>query len=154
MRRRLRTAGAVLLVLAACAPRAPRPIAYGQEACGYCRMTISDQRFGAELLTAKGKRYAFDSIECLASFALAQKEVPRGVWVSDYNRPGTLVAADSAEFRRLSRATGSPMGKGLVATRRGDTASSDTAAAGAMGWTDVLALVRADGMVGEANHAH
>jgi copper chaperone NosL len=144
-----------LVPLAACAPAGPRPVAYGQEPCANCRMTISDRRFGAELVTAKGKLHAFDSIECVAAFALAQTAAPRGVWVTDYDRPGTLLAADSAEFRRLAGAAGSPMGKGLVATRRGQTPRAAGAAdAPPMGWDDVLATMRAEGMVGEASHGH
>ena len=146
---------AALLALAGCAPAGPRPIAYGEETCAECRMGISDARFGAELVTAKGKLFVFDSIECLASFALSQEEVPRGIWVSDYDRPGTLLRVDSASFRRLSGAAGSPMGKGLVATRRGGTLPAGGAdAAPAMSWRDVLALVRAEALVGEASHGH
>ena len=140
------------LTLGACAPQAPRAIAYGAEPCAYCHMTVTDERFGAELVTAKGKLHAFDSVECVAAFALAQDaagRAPRGVWVTDYNRPGTLVAADSAEFRRLVGAAGSPMGKGLVATRRGEAPRTAGAAAPAMAWREVLELMKAEGM----NHA-
>ena len=143
---------AALVALAACAPGGPRPIEYGAEPCSYCRMTISDRRFGAELVTAKGKLHAFDSVECVAAFALAQDAPPRGVWVTDYNRPGALLAADSAEFRRLAGAAGSPMGKGLVATRRGEAPRGSDAPP--MAWDDVLATMRAEGMVGEASHGH
>ena len=75
----------------ACA-RDPRPIAYDADGCAYCRMQISDPRFGAELVTTKGKVYAFDSIECLVAFyrqANAAHDV-RSVWVSDYRNPGML----------------------------------------------------------------
>ena len=150
-RTRRAAAGALMLAAAGCASAEARPIDYGAESCGYCRMTISDARFGAEAVTAKGKTHTFDSIECLASFVLAQDAAPAGVWVSDYNRPGTFVAADSAEFRRLTGAAGSPMGKGLVATRRGEAprgATTDGAAPAA--WRDVLALVKAEGMESHA----
>ena len=33
----------------------PLPIRYGQDNCDFCKMTISDHRFGAEIVTKKGK---------------------------------------------------------------------------------------------------
>ena len=146
----------VVLLAASCAPRREaRPIAYGDEPCAYCRMTISDPRFGAELVTARGKVHAFDSAECAASFALTTDTAGVRVWVGDYNRPGTLLAADSAEFRRLAGAAGSPMGKGLVATRRGEPPrGAATTGEAPMAWRDVLALVKREGMTAEAGHAH
>jgi copper chaperone NosL len=136
-----------VLALAGCAPKVPRAIAYGREACAECRMVADDPRFGAELVTAKGRLYVFDSIECLAAFTLAKGGDARGLWVTDYAHPGTLLPVDSARFRRLAGAAGSPMGKGLAATSLDDRAAE-------MAWPDVLALVRAEGLAGEAQHAH
>ncbi len=45
-----------------------RPLVPGTDACGYCRMTIDDVRFGALVKTAKGRLETFDSIECAASY--------------------------------------------------------------------------------------
>ncbi len=144
------------LLAAACAPRREaRAIAYGEEPCAYCRMTISDARFGAELVTARGRVHAFDSVECLASYALANDTTGVRVWVGDYNRPGTLLPVADAEFRRLAGAAGSPMGKGLVATRRGEAPrGAATTGEAPMAWGEVLALVRREGMAAEVAHAH
>jgi copper chaperone NosL len=137
-------AALVLAALAgACAPRGPRAIAYDAEACHYCRMTISDARFGAEALTSTGKTQTFDSIECLASFVASQaSDAVRGVWVSDWNHPGTFLAADSAEFRRASGPAGSPMGEGWVATARGHAPNGIAGTGSALRWADVLASAR------------
>ena len=154
-------AASAALALAACAPDGPRPIAYGEDQCGYCRMTISDRRFGAELQTATGKQHTFDSIECLAAYAnAADAGAVRAAWVTDVARPGTLLGVDSARFWRVA-GPGSPMGKGLVATM-------GAAPAGATGptpmrWAEVRALVAREGMArgagaaagaGESAHAH
>ena len=111
--------GATVLVTAmltvACASD-PRPIAYDADGCAYCLMQISDPRFGAELITSKGKVYTFDSIECLLQFhrqASIAGDV-RSVWVSDYRHPGTLISALSATYIQLG-AGRSPMGRGLLA---------------------------------------
>ena len=133
----------VLVLASACAPRGPQPIAYDAESCHYCRMTISDPRFGAEVLTSTGRPHVFDSIECLATFVASQAPAAlRGVWVSDWNHPGTFVAVDSAEFRRLPGPAGSPMGEGWVATARGHAPGGMPNAGAALRWADVLASAR------------
>jgi len=45
-----------------------QPIQFGKDNCDFCRMTISDERFGAEIVTSKGKAYKFDDLYCLAGF--------------------------------------------------------------------------------------
>ncbi|MHB1224882.1 MAG: hypothetical protein ACYC2G_12710 [Gemmatimonadaceae bacterium] len=144
---------AVLAVVAAvggCAPAGPREIAYGEEPCGFCRMTITDPRFGAQVRTAQGRVQAFDAIECAASFARTVPEGElRGVWVSDHDAPGSFVAVERASFWRTTGAS-TPMGSGLVATA-GDRPPAGLAVdGGALGWADVQALVEHDGPRGAA----
>ena len=45
-----------------------QPIQFGKDNCDFCRMTISDARFGAEVVTSKGKAYKFDDLYCMVSF--------------------------------------------------------------------------------------
>lgn len=56
----------IAIVLTGCG-KEPRPIQYGIDACSYCRMTIIDKQYGAEIVTEKGKVHVFDSIECMAA---------------------------------------------------------------------------------------
>ena len=108
-------------------------------------MTISDERFGGQLITRKGKLYVFDSVECLASFYVQQSATAEmsKVWVADYANPGEWIPAASARFAR-SEEHPSPMGLNLVSFNP----SADTSAlppelrAGAMSWPQVLALVQ------------
>jgi copper chaperone NosL len=108
-------AAAVALAATACAAPGPRTIAYDRDTCDYCHMTISDRRFGAQLVTHKGKTHAFDSIECLVAFMLQQApDTTRTmIWVADYAHPGQWARADQASFAR-STARRSPMGLGIV----------------------------------------
>lgn len=46
----------------------PRPIQWGKDNCDHCRMTLMDTKFGAELITKKGKTYVFDDLSCLHRF--------------------------------------------------------------------------------------
>ena len=46
------------------------PINYGTDQCDHCRMTIMDKKFGAEILTKKGKAVKFDALECMINYLL------------------------------------------------------------------------------------
>ncbi len=79
-------------------------------------MVISDPRFGAEIVTAKGKTHTFDSIECMAAYV---QENDAGtsdgsLWVTPFDRPDALVAANGVHFLR-SEQIRSPMGLNLTA---------------------------------------
>jgi copper chaperone NosL len=43
----------------------PESIKVGSDNCHYCKMTISDDKFGAEVITKKGKIFKYDEIHCL-----------------------------------------------------------------------------------------
>ncbi|MBL7807337.1 MAG: nitrous oxide reductase accessory protein NosL [Saprospiraceae bacterium] len=53
--------------LTSCAAK-PEPIRYGEDNCYFCKMTLTDKRYGAELVTQKGKVYKFDDLNCLCNF--------------------------------------------------------------------------------------
>ena len=152
---RLRTTAAgvrallLLLLAAACGGHGPRPIDYGRDECGYCRMTITDRRYGAEVVTTTGKVHEFDSIECLAAYYLQARaaRTVRSAWVTDYEHPGTLVPAADARYLRAS-GPGSPMGKGLTAFASDADAAALARRYGGepMRWEEVLALVGREGM--------
>lgn len=62
------TAFVLMPVLFTSCSSGPQPIKVGKEACDYCKMTISDARFGGEIITTKGKVHKFDDMHCLTSF--------------------------------------------------------------------------------------
>jgi copper chaperone NosL len=141
-----RASVAMAVAVVACAPPGPQAIADRGRSCDYCRMTISDERFGGQLITRKGKAYAFDAIECLASYYLQNGAAGDGssLWVTDFANPGRWIEARNAMFVR-NDAHQSPMGLNLVALR----ADADKAVAGqgqgtTLGWQEVLALVQSE----------
>ena len=107
---------APLLLMASCAAE-PQPIYYGEENCHSCQMTIVDQRYGAEVLTKKGKVYKFDAIECMLHFA-EEGSVPesdvKSYLVTGFDQPGTLIDASGSVLVQ-SPALPSPMGMNLTA---------------------------------------
>jgi copper chaperone NosL len=89
------------------------PIHYGQDQCAFCKMTIEDPKFGAEIMTSKGRTYKFDAIECLVS-GLPDYSNVNVILVTPFDKVGTLVPIDSVVFLK-SESIKSPMGGGLAA---------------------------------------
>ncbi len=123
------------LLAAGCLAPVPRRIAYGQESCAYCRMTVGDPRFGSELVTRKGRVYTFDAVECMASYYLSNRAVAGSLWVPDPSRSGALQPAESARYETGSggEGAGGSMGTGVRPVL-----------GGGLGWSDVLALVEGE----------
>ncbi len=141
--------GSVALTgLTGCAP-GPTPIRYGEDQCDFCRMTILDERYGAELVNSNGKIYRFDSIECLASHVETgdiDEEHVHSLWVADFGMPGTLVELQEATILH-SQNIASPMGMNLAAF--GPLMDHDKAVNAfggtTLGWEEVLSLVSSRG---------
>ena len=141
-----RASMAMAVAVAACAPPGPQAIADKGKSCDYCRMTISDERFGGQLITRKGKVYAFDAIECLASYYLQNGAAGDGssIWVADFANPGHWVEAKNALFVR-NEAHQSPMGLNLVAlSDDGEKAAAGQVQGTTLRWQEVLALVQSE----------
>lgn len=125
-------AAAVLSVLVAsgCGRAGPRPIVLGEDACTYCRMTISDSRFGGEVVTKTGRVLTFDSVECLASWVrAADASTIAGVYTIDLQHPGTFVPAETAGFLRDALIK-SPMGRAVIAFASAEAAEQQRAMLG------------------------
>ncbi|HMN06055.1 MAG TPA: nitrous oxide reductase accessory protein NosL [Flavobacteriales bacterium] len=100
MKNFLITAGLALLVTS-CSVGQPE-IKYGSSECAHCRMNVVDAKFGAAILTTKGRTYVFDAPECMVPFVghngqLVEEEV-KGWYVSDFASPGTLIDATKAYY--------------------------------------------------------
>lgn len=102
-------------MFAACSARQPEPIVLNEDQCDYCRMTISDARFGGEAMLPTGRVRKFDSVECLVAWTRATPTEGRGaLYVIDVEHPGTFVPAATAGFLKGAGVT-SPMGQAVVA---------------------------------------
>ncbi|MCB0595944.1 MAG: nitrous oxide reductase accessory protein NosL [Lewinellaceae bacterium] len=115
-RSKLLPALAMALSAVSCTP-SPKPIAYGSDACHYCKMTIVDQQHAAEAVTAKGKAFKFDAIECMVNYLEGQEGQSQEyafLLAADYEKPGELIPAESSYYL-ISPAIPSPMGAYLSA---------------------------------------
>jgi len=92
------------------------PIEYGQDICAFCKMIIADPRYGAELITKKGKVYKFDSVECMVAFMMYEldPEDVAAAYVTDFAHPGKLIPAEEAYYLQ-STGLRSPMSLGITA---------------------------------------
>lgn len=107
---------ALLVFLASCSAD-PRPIAYGQDGCHHCKMTLMDPRFGAELVTEKGKVFVFDDVNCMLQYMDSEdgkSQMYKHVLVIDYQNPGVLLDANYA-FYLKSEEFKTPMASQIVA---------------------------------------
>ncbi len=92
-----------------------RAINYGKDNCEQCRMTVMNPKFGAGILTSKGMVYTFDSGECLVRYIKSKGLNNKDrYYVSDYNKPGSLLDATNSSFLHGDNIQ-SPMGGNLAA---------------------------------------
>jgi copper chaperone NosL len=104
------------LMLTACKPE-PRPIAFGQDACHFCKMTVVDRQHGSEAVTDKGRIYTFDAIECMVHYVGKLEDGEKNfahLLDNDYEKPAALIPAQESYYL-ISRNIPSPMGEFLTA---------------------------------------
>ena len=92
--------GIVTLSLSSCNTD-PEPLRIGSDNCDFCKMTISDNRFGAEIVTKKSKIYKFDDQHCIVAFLRSKKltrEEIAGTYFTDFCSPHQLIKAEQAYF--------------------------------------------------------
>ena len=137
-----------LLAMSACQP-SPKPIGYGSDMCHFCKMTIVDAQHGAEAVTAKGKVFMFDAIECLANYVEQEQGTAFAyLLVNDYHAPKELINATESHYL-ISQNLPSPMGAFLTAFRDKAAAYEMQKAKGGevFEWDGLLAYLKEKGIV-------
>jgi copper chaperone NosL len=106
----------VVLIIAGCNHK-PELIAIGKDNCAECKMTIMDAKFGAEVVTKKGKIYKFDDVHCIAKFMeqrrVEMSDIDQTLFIN-YNKTDEFIRAKDAEFV-VSSDLKSPMGGNAIA---------------------------------------
>ena len=95
----------------------PSPLQYGKDSCYHCKMTLMDNRFGAEVVSKTGKVFKFDDANCLASFIHSGELKPADIslcLITDFTSPGELIDAKTAYYVR-SEQIKSPMASNIAA---------------------------------------
>ena len=107
--------GIVILLISVSCKVEPEAIEFGKDQCSFCVMNIVDKTHAAQYVTAKGKQFKFDAIECMVNDLSDKTELELAyLLVSDYGNPGQMVDAKTATFL-ISPEIKSPMGANLSA---------------------------------------
>jgi copper chaperone NosL len=127
---------AIVLILTlsglACQPGGPEAIQFGQDQCAYCRMTIANPNYGAELITDKGRLLKYDAAECLVHHLADDAPPHRALFAIAYDTPRQLHPVESLRFL-IAPEFKSPMGANLAAFTKDNPALAGYGEAG-MDW--------------------
>lgn len=114
----------ISMIFSSCHHPEPVPIQLNKDVCAYCQMTISDGRFGAELVTVKGRTYPFDDVQCLIEYKKEHKDQEVfASYVNDYSQKNILIKASDAVFITHPEIK-SPMGGNFAAFSNAQSAES------------------------------
>jgi copper chaperone NosL len=95
----------------------PEPLQFGKDGCHSCKMTLMDSKFGAEIVTSKGKIYKFDDVNCMLNFynsgQVATEEM-KDILIVDFSKPEKLIDARNAWYVK-SESIKSPMASSIAA---------------------------------------
>ncbi len=89
----------LVLIFSACGNTQPEPLVINKDQCAFCKMTVSDIRFGAETISDKGRIYKFDDINCMVSFKKTNENIiMEQYFVADYSANNQLIDATKALY--------------------------------------------------------
>jgi len=125
LKRRFTPAVAVLvtaLLLQSC-NTGPEAIVTGRDNCYFCKMTITDIKYGAEIVTKKGKAYKFDDVHCTLAFLhskmMEEKDI-KDIYLVDFAGDHSLVKTGES-FLLQGEAIHGPMNGNVIAFKNEDS---------------------------------
>ena len=107
----------ILLLSASCKTKEADPIKLNSDGCDFCKMKIADGKFGAELITTKGRIYKFDDMHCMINYHkenLATKI--QSFYIHDFNQNNVLISAETAFYVKGGEIN-SPMRGNIIAVK-------------------------------------
>ncbi len=109
----------LLVLITACTKQneeqLPVDFVWDRAICDQCRMAISDNRYGAQVINSDGKAYLFDDIGCAVSWLQKQEGMDKArIWVND-KETRQWIEASKANWIFGDEHT--PMGYGFAATK-------------------------------------
>jgi copper chaperone NosL len=134
-------AALLVFTITSCSTK-PEPFAFGKDLCAGCSMTIMDSKFGAEIITNKGKLLKFDDAHCIAHYIntghVKQTDIAQTVFV-DYENNQSFLDANTLFFV-VSPQLKSPMNSNAAAFSNREKAEAKAKATGGYikTWSEVL----------------
>ena len=104
----------------------PQPLVPGKDECHFCKMPVADTKYGAEIITVKGKIYKFDDIICMINFlksGLNKNEKVKDVLAVNYFTNQKLMDVNESVFLKNANFR-TPMNSGIAAFESPDQAKT------------------------------
>lgn len=113
----------LLGIAISCGTKEVDPIKLSVDGCEYCKMKISDGKYGAELITNKGRIYKFDDMHCMIGYHNENQTTKvQSFYIHDFNQKNVLIPAESA-FYVIGGEINSPMHGNVIAVKTKEEAA-------------------------------
>lgn len=112
MKRHILLLMALVFITVSCT-ETPEPINFGKDQCSFCKMSISDPKYGSELVTDKGRVQKYDALECMINDLNTNNPAYSKLYAVAFDKPEQLILVDSLVFI-ISPEYKSPMGAHLA----------------------------------------
>ena len=107
----------ILLLSVSCKTKEADPIKLNSDGCDFCKMKIADGKFGAELITTKGRIYKFDDIHCMINYHKENLTTNiQSFYIHDFNQNNVLIPAENAFYVKGGEIS-SPMRGNIIAVK-------------------------------------
>ena len=107
----------ILLLSVSCVTNEAEPIKLNSDGCDFCKMKIADGKFGAELITTKGRIYKFDDIHCMINYHKENLTTNiQSFYIHDFNQNNVLISAETAFYVKGGEIN-SPMRGNIIAVK-------------------------------------
>ena len=127
-------------LLISCGKKEAEPIKLNSDGCEFCKMKIADGKFGAEIITAKGRIYKFDDMHCMINYHKENNTTQiQSFFIHDYNQDNTLIAAESAYYVK-GGTINSPMRGNIIAVKTAEEAKhmAEKYDANPISWEEII----------------
>ena len=101
----------------------PQVIRVGKDNCNFCKMAIGSNRYGAEIISVKGKIFKYDELHCLLkdiSSETISKANIKEIYFTDFCGQHNLINCEEAYFLSSDKLM-SPMGGNIAAFKSQDS---------------------------------
>ena len=130
----------LLTIFISCGNKEAEPIKLNIDGCEFCKMKISDGKFGAELITSKGRIYKFDDMHCMVNYHKENKNVQiHSFYIHDYNQNNVLIPAETAFYIKGGEIN-SPMHGNIIAVKTNEEAQivAQKLKANPISWQEII----------------
>jgi len=129
-----------MVVLSSCKPTESEPIKLNIDQCHQCKMNIANGKFGAEIITEKGRIYKFDDVFCLVNFKEQNPDTKIAKhYIHEYAEDNVLIPAENAFYCKGGNIN-SPMHGNIIATKTQENVTKFAAEFGAktITWSEII----------------